>query len=238
MAAEPSFPEVPEPDPPNADEVERMRAHRRDEHGEDFDLRRDVSFAGNPSETAPITFVAATPASGPKYRCEDCEGQLFLLPDPYIGTPERREHLRSFDRDLRTLLAGVDPEDQDEFIDRYERRRLGALLPALAPHLAAVPTKRGQATADRIMRCQEFVQKRRLAGRTVDEALSDLTDLHQTNLKLYREIVGDATLYAAGTFYCYYKELPAHQKKIARETSRRLRASGEVKPKYGTKFTG
>jgi hypothetical protein len=237
MAAEPSFPEVPEPDPPTADEVERMRAHRRDEHGEDFDLHRDVSFAGNLSETAPMTFAAATPASGPKYWCKDCEGRVFLLPDPYIGTPERRDHLRRSDRRLQTLLAGVDPEDQDEFIDRYELRQLGALRPALAPHLAAVPTKRRRVTADRIERCQRFLMERRLAGRTIDEAISDLTDLHETNGKRYREIVGGNRLYDAATFNDYYKELSKAKKKIARETCRQLRASGEAKPKYG-KFTG
>ena len=237
MASEPSFPELPDPDPPTADEIERMRAHRRGEHGEDFDLHRDVSFAGNPFETAPMTFAAASPASGPRYWCKDCDGQVFLLPDPYIGTPERRDHLRSFDRDLRTLLAGVDPEDEDEYIDRYERRRLGVLLPALAPHLAEVPTKRLKRTADRIERCQRFLLKRRHAGRTVEEAIDDLTDLHAENRKLYIEIVGDATLYAPETFRGYYKELPADKKATARKASAALRASGEAKPKY-RKFTG
>jgi hypothetical protein len=234
MATEPSFPPVPEPDPPTEEDIEAMRAHRQEEHGEDFDLRRDVSYAGNASETAPMTFVAATPAAGPKYRCKGCEGRVFMLPDPYVGTPERRDHLRSFDPQVRTLLAGVDPQDEDALIDRIERRRLGLFAPAPAEP----PTRRRETTARRIEDCYEFLYQRRLAGRTVNEAISDLTDLHETNPALYREIVGTTRLYEAETFRDYYKELPEDKKKAAKETSRRLRASGEAKPKYDTKFTG
>jgi hypothetical protein len=233
MASEPTFRELPDPDPPTADEVERMRAHRRDEHGEDFDLQRDVSYAGNTSDAAPMTFVAATPAAGPKYWCKDCEGRVFMLPDPYVGTPERRDHLRSFDKQLQTLLAGVDPDAEDALIDRYERRRLGVFAPVADEPVS----RRRSVTAGRIERCQDFLYDRRLVGRTVDEAIDDLMDLHAENRKLYIEIVGDGTLYAAETFRSYYKELPADKKAAARKASAALRASGEAKPKYG-KFTG
>jgi hypothetical protein len=237
MASEPSFPELPDPDPPKADEVERIRAHRQEEHGEDFDLRRDVSYAGNESETAPMTYVAATPAGGPRFWCKGCEGRVFMLPDPYIGTAERRDHLRSSDPQLRTLLAGVDPKDEDEFIGRYERRKFGSWLAVVDPGFSE-PTRRREVTARRIKGCLEFLYQRRLAGRTVDEALADLVDLHDENRERYVEIVGDDNLYAEQTFRDYYKQLPAEKKKLARETSRRLRASGEAKPKYDTKFTG
>jgi hypothetical protein len=233
MASEPSFPEVPEPNPPSTQEVERMRAHRREEHGEDFDLGRDVSYGGNVSETAPLTYTAATPAGPAAYHCRDCPGSRFTLDDPYIGTPERRAHLRRFDPQLRTLLANVDRERQDAFIDRYERRLHGALAPV---PVDPAPRRRA-ATARRIERCQDFLLQRRLVGRTIVDAIDDLIDLHDENRRLYVEIVGDATLYAPETFRCYYKELPEEKKTRARETYKRLRASGEAKPKY-RKFTG
>src|SRR5947207_2390619 len=114
--AEPRFPEAPEPDPPSPEDIELMRRHRREEHEADFDLRRDVSFAGNVSETAPLTYIAPTPAVGASFRCRDCPGRALTATDPYMGTPERRAYLRTFNRDLRTLLAGIPPEEQDDFI--------------------------------------------------------------------------------------------------------------------------
>src|SRR5436190_22193474 len=111
--AETRFPEAPAPEPPSPEDIEWMRWHRRDKHDEDFDLRRDVSFAGNISETAPLTYTAATPAARASCWCRDCPGQKFMLSDPYVGTPERRAHLRSTDSNLQTLLANLWPDEED-----------------------------------------------------------------------------------------------------------------------------
>jgi hypothetical protein len=103
-------PAAPEPPPPSPQDVEQMRAHRDDVHNKGLSLRRDVSFGGNASATAPLSYIAPTPARGGSYSCGDCPGRTFPLPDdPYIGTPERRAYLRTFDKRLATLLAGVAP---------------------------------------------------------------------------------------------------------------------------------
>lgn len=249
MAIEPNFRDAPEPDPPTAADVAAMRAHRRDAHGADFVVERDVSYAGNVSATAPMTYNAPTAAGGATYHCRDCPGRVFLLDDPFAATPARRQHLRLVDPNLRTLIAGVPPERQDELIDRYERRELGgpfAAAPAapLADGAFAAEPQRARpkpapsaVTARRIKRCQDFLLERRHAGRTVDEAIDDLVELYETNRKRYREIVGEDRLYARETFRDYHKQIAPGQKQAAADASRRLRASGKAKPKRG-KFTG
>jgi hypothetical protein len=107
-----------------------MRRHREEEHGADFRLSRDVSFAGNARATAPLAYIAPTAFNQAAFHCRDCQGRKFLLRDPFAGTPERRAHLRRIDRHLQALLAATAPEDHDALIDLYERRALGSELVA------------------------------------------------------------------------------------------------------------
>ena len=71
-------------------------------------------------------------------------------------------------------------------VRRVNRSERSDILRAI--HDSGTTSRKG--TADRIERCQRFLMERRLAGRTIDEAISDLIDLHETNGKRYRKIVG------------------------------------------------
>lgn len=207
---------TPDPPPPSASDVAEMRRHMRVQHRRGFDLCRDVSFAGNLSKSAPLTYTAATAGGPAAYHCRDCPGSRFLLGDPFAGTPERRDHLRLVDPKLKPLLAATRPEDQDALIDLYEQRALGSAL------VAGTVRREGQRTAkhrpetrQRIENCQRYLLERRFAGRTIEQAIDDLIALRETDPRRYREIVGSGRAYSPETFRGYWKELGARDKVLA-----------------------
>ena len=245
MSDEPRVPTASEPDPPSADDVETMRRHVVEVHGREFDLHRDVSFAGNATASAALTYVAPTSARGAAFNCRECPGKKMLLSDPMAGSAERHEHLRLRDPQLKPWLAATPPEYHDTIIELYEERLLGPLLAPPPRGTVAEDTRRVDGAPERTRettkqlarRCQGFLLRRRLAGRTVDEAVDDLRDLRETNRRLYRQVIGSDREYSPERLRDFYKQLPPAIKKRAAEHCRALRADGRAKPKYG-KFTG
>ena len=74
-----------------------MRRQRKEIHGEDFDLRADVSLPGRPLSEAPLTYQMGTVSSSPAYHCVDCPGKKFLVGEVEKATLERRRYLRAND---------------------------------------------------------------------------------------------------------------------------------------------
>jgi hypothetical protein len=204
---------------PTPELVEEMRRHYEDEHGHDFDLRRDVYFEGNtPPET---TFdVRAASAAGPAaFYCKHCPGLVFPVGDVAYGSPQRNAFVQLHDRGLRTLLPGVGMEDRDAVTELYDRRKLFSAVAAEAHK------RQGQQTAvesspeylKRLERCLSYlIWQLELLG-TQPKAIDALVALGKRDPTYYAEITGSTWELRPGTFESYLKQLPPEIKKQAKQ---------------------
>jgi hypothetical protein len=198
--------------------VEAMRKHAEQEHGRDFDLHRDVFFAGNTPPDTTFDVRARTPKAGGAFFCKHCPGP-FTVGQVDYGSPQRNAFLQLHDRGLRSVLNGARMEDRDAITELYDRRELYSAVAAWARK------RQGQQTAvrsspdfeRRLERCWSYlIWQYELLG-TQPKAIDALIALGKRDPTEYAEITGSTWELRPGTFADYLKKLPPETKRVARK---------------------
>jgi len=192
-------------------------------HGRgDFDLNRDVAFAGNDPEGAQITYLAETPGSGPRFVCAHptCAGKIFLAGEPTYGHPARNAWLLHAHPELgTTLLAGVgDPADRAMLLEDWDRGRLGQLQAKAAHTRRSMPTKKADRPSvdERRERCQDFMLARVREGTTVKDAIDALDALRTEDPRGYERLMGGPDIRTAETLRKYWGDIAIAVRNAAR----------------------
>lgn len=186
--------------------LDAMRRHQAEEHGRRFEPERDLRPGG---DAAQFTVARTTPAAGERFWCRDCPGSVFVVGDPPRGDPERSALLRRQHAELRAELQRLTPDEQERYIEAWDRGELSkaTLSAAEARKRMATSAAKRPEVVRRVRNAQRFLLDAYPRVGSVERAIDELLGLQRTDPQRYREIMGTSRAYSEETIKGYWRRI-------------------------------
>ncbi|HVC06555.1 MAG TPA: hypothetical protein VND98_03080 [Solirubrobacterales bacterium] len=218
---------------PSEEIVEEMSAHFATVHkGKAFRLERDVSYFGNLSEGATLTYFASE-EEGEGFYCSICHGRTLPKKIPY-GSPERNAKVRRDHPEVWELarkiglenLGEATPEqlieacehleEITEEFDRGHYAKAARVEVARAKQRRTKQKGRDPRAASRIENAKAWMLERYAEIGNREVVWDELIDLLKTDPERHRQLIGDDRPITHGTAKRWWEDIDDEERQAAK----------------------